>query len=61
MAPKAPTLATSSKKDFLHPAIPVTFDNGKLSKLLNIIKYILSEVAEVVSRTNKAVGHGGSP
>ena len=61
MVPKAPTLATSSKKDFLHWAIPVRFDNRILSKVLNMIKYILSEVAEVVSRTNRAVGHKGSP
>ena len=59
--PTASKAPTSSKKDLLHPAILVRFDTGKLSKVLNIIKYIFSEVAEVVSRTNKAVGHKGSP
>ena len=47
----------SSKKGWLHPAILVRFDRETIWSGLNIIKHIFGEVSEVVSWTNKAVGH----
>ena len=59
--PTASKAPRSSKMALLHPIILVRFDTGKVSKVLKIIKYMFSEVAEVVSRTNKALEHKGSP